>query len=62
MDEEAQGMARELADILTSMSDDLERANSLADELQENTEIQVLSSVEVARMGVKSAMRDLPEE
>lgn len=61
MNEEAQGMAEELADILTSMRENLERANTLANELQEQHQIEVLSSVEVVGMGVKSAMRELPD-
>jgi len=62
MNEEAQGMAEELADILTSMRENLERANTLANELQEHHQIEVLSSVEVVGMGVKSAMRELPDD
>lgn len=62
MDEEAQEMATELAEILASMRENLERANTLANKLQEHHQIEVLSSVEVVGMGVKSAMRELPEE
>lgn len=62
MDEEAQKMATELAEILASMKENLERANTLANKLQEHHQIEVLSSVEVVGMGVKSAMRELPEE
>lgn len=62
MDEEAQEMATELAEILASMKENLERANTLANKLQEHHQIEVLSSVEVVGMGVKSAMRELPDE
>ncbi|MFW6199067.1 MAG: hypothetical protein ACOC8K_00715 [Gemmatimonadota bacterium] len=62
MDEEAREMATELAEILAGMKENLERANTLADKLQEHHQIEVLSSVEVVGMGVKSAMRELPEE
>lgn len=62
MDEEAQEMATELAEILAGMKENLDRANTLANKLQEHHQIEVLSSVEVVGMGVKSAMRELPEE
>ncbi len=62
MDEEAQEMATELAEILASMRENLDRANTLANKLQEHHQIEVLSSVEVVGMGVKSAMRELPDE
>lgn len=61
MDEEARGKAEELTEILQAIKEDLPRAVSLAGELSENTDVQVLSSVEVVQFGVKSAMRELPE-
>lgn len=60
-DEEARGMAQELAEILDGIQQELDRAISLAGELSEETDVQVLSSIEVVQFGVKSAIRELPE-
>lgn len=60
-DEEARGMAQELAEILDGIQQELDRAISLAGELSEETDVQVLSSIEVVQFGVKSAIRELPD-
>jgi len=61
MAEEMQERMEELTKIMKGIQAELDRAISLADDISESTEVQVLSSVEVVQFGVKSAMRELPD-
>lgn len=61
MAEDMQERMEELTKILKGIQQELDRAVSLADEISESTDVQVLSSVEVVQYGVKSAMRELPD-
>lgn len=61
MAEEMQERMEELTEILKGIQAELDRAISLADDISESTDVQVLSSVEVVQFGVKSAMRELPD-
>lgn len=61
MAEEMQERMEELMKIMKGIQAELDRAISLADDISESTDVQVLSSVEVVQFGVKSAMRELPD-
>lgn len=61
MAEDMKESMEELTKILKGIQEELDRAVSLADEISETTDVQVLSSVEVVQYGVKSAMRELPD-